>query len=88
MVKHTPKDVWVHVLNDTDGSVVQVQVGVEYSALPHSCGLCKAFRHSLARCHKNPNAQASVPGSSKTSTGNDTFMGCVVETDHEPSSGG
>lgn len=40
-----------------------MEVVVEFSQLPYSCSLCKAFGHSLARCHDNPNRE--VPPSKK-----------------------
>ena len=49
-----PKGVWVPVLNDTDGSIVKVFVGIEYTALPQSCRFCEAFGHSTAKCSLNP----------------------------------
>ena len=40
-----PKAVWVPVINEEDGSIVKVKVGIEYSAVPQSCKFCQAFGH-------------------------------------------
>ena len=49
-----PKSVWVPVINEEDGSIVKVKVGIEYSAVPQSCKYCQAFRHPDSKCESNP----------------------------------
>ena len=38
-----PRGVWVPVINEEDGSIVKVKVGIEYSAVPQSCKFCQAL---------------------------------------------
>ncbi|KAK1400895.1 hypothetical protein POM88_000500 [Heracleum sosnowskyi] len=86
----------VPVTNEIDGSVTQLSVGVEYSAVPLSCGYCCAFGHSESPCDRKPNYQkindsnvngveTSKAASKRTRHGKkddkDTFLGCDVEPD-------
>lgn len=52
-----PNHVWVPIINSL-GEEEKMKVDVEFSQFPYSCSLCKAFGHSLARCHENPNREA------------------------------
>lgn len=52
-----PKSVWVPTINENDGTIVNMKVDIEYSAVPRSCKFCKAFGHSDAYCAKNPEVQ-------------------------------
>ena len=49
-----PRAVWVPVINEEDGSIVKVKVGIEYSAVPQSCKFCQAFGHPESKCESNP----------------------------------
>ncbi|KAK1386193.1 hypothetical protein POM88_023928 [Heracleum sosnowskyi] len=86
----------VPVTNEIDDSVTQLIVGVEYSAVPLSCGYCCAFGHSESRCDRKPNyekrndsnvngAETSKAASKRTRHGKkddkDTFLVCDVEPD-------
>ena len=49
-----PKGIWVPVINEENGSIVNVKVGIEYSAVPQSCCYCQAFGHPESKCEYNP----------------------------------
>ena len=82
-----PKAVWVPVLDDDSGEIVKVRVGVDYSSVPQSCSLCRAFGHYDSRCEKNP-SYVKPPTKEKAPTKNkgkgkekEDFAGCPVEKD-------
>lgn len=49
-----PSFVYVPIFN-SDGTRDKEKVEIEYSPLPYSCHLCKAFGHSFSRCIDNLN---------------------------------
>lgn len=52
---HRPPYVWAPVIN-CNGENEKMKVEILYPPMPYSCSLCKAFGHSLSRCHDNPEA--------------------------------
>lgn len=61
-----PDFVLATILND-NGETEKVKVDIQYSQLPFSCSLYKAFGHSLSRCINNPEVvrKSRVPPSGK-----------------------
>ncbi|KAL8102690.1 hypothetical protein AgCh_027277 [Apium graveolens] len=51
-----PPYIMVPLLN-SKGAEDKFRVEVEYSQLPYSCSICKAFGHSLSRCSDNPDRE-------------------------------
>lgn len=76
-----PPFVWVLVINSR-GEEDILRVEVEYSQLPFSCILCKAFGHSLARCNDNPEReqpQSKRLKQNKERNGHDIGNVCKVQ---------
>ena len=90
-----PKAVWVPVINEDDGSIVKVKVGIEYSAVPQSCKFCQAFGHPESKCESNPlyDAQRRNTGNEKkgatgvSSTGPDVVDNADVVNDEDVTEG-
>lgn len=55
-----PEHVWAKVINSL-GIEEKEKIAIQYSQLPYSCSLCKAFGHSLSRCINNPDAVKRQP---------------------------
>lgn len=90
-----PRAIMVPVINEKDGTVTKMTVGVEYTAIPLSCGICRAFGHSESRCSKNNASQNNTSQNNNKDQAESskqagkrhmkpkTFMGCLVEMDSE-----
>ena len=82
-----PKSVWVPVINEEDGSIVKVKVGIEYSAVPQSCKFCQAFGHSDSKCASNPIFEKGNKGKKKKDTSNNTEATVISGEDTEGEKG-